>query len=40
MTSEPPRPAPPAPEAVTQALALLLKAIEDSEPTGDKECVQ
>ncbi|KAG8941423.1 hypothetical protein FRC04_004216 [Tulasnella sp. 424] len=30
-----PRPAPPAPEAVAQALALVLKSMEDSEPAGD-----
>ncbi|KAG8938568.1 hypothetical protein FRC04_008250 [Tulasnella sp. 424] len=35
MTSGPSRPAPPAPEAVAQALALLLTAMEDSEPAGD-----
>ncbi|KAG8940613.1 hypothetical protein FRC04_005178 [Tulasnella sp. 424] len=37
MTMEPPRPAPPVPEAVAQALAFLLKAMEDSEPIGDTE---
>ncbi|KAG8940612.1 hypothetical protein FRC04_005177 [Tulasnella sp. 424] len=37
MTIEPPRPTPPAPEAVAQALALLLKAMEDSEPAGDED---
>ncbi|KAG8941424.1 hypothetical protein FRC04_004217 [Tulasnella sp. 424] len=42
MTSEPPPPAPPAPEVVAQALALVLKAMEDSEPTsvGDGEDIE
>ncbi|KAG8941402.1 hypothetical protein FRC04_004195 [Tulasnella sp. 424] len=37
MTSEPPRPAPPAPEAVAQALDLLLKAMDESNPAGSEE---
>ncbi|KAG8938515.1 hypothetical protein FRC04_008441 [Tulasnella sp. 424] len=37
MTSEPPRPAPPAPEAVAQALDLLLKAMEESKHAGSEE---
>ncbi|KAG8941418.1 hypothetical protein FRC04_004211 [Tulasnella sp. 424] len=37
MTAEPPRPASLAPEPVAQALTLLVKAVEESEPASDAD---